>query len=408
MKGLRFHYSLPRIVASKVLGQVSRSAFTGRFAPLRLETMAEPQLAGRDWVKIRTSLAGICGSDLKQVMLRGAWDNPLTALVSFPHVLGHEAVGVVEEVGPEVSRVRVGQRVLIDPWLSCRSRSLQACGACAAGDFMLCRNFDSGSLPAGIHLGNNSAAPGAFAEFFTAHESQCFALGDDVSDEAAVLADPFSVSLHSILRAPPPSDAPALVYGLGPLGLLALAALAKLYPAVPVYAVGRHRHQCELARHFGAREVLLGGRNDVIARIAKLTGARMLQPWSRVPWLMDGVGVVYDTVGSPESVETSIRVVRARGTVVVSGVEMPRRFEWTPLYFKEVALVGSNAFAIETFAGRRMHTMEAYLQLVRQGLDVTAVITHRFPLARWREAFGVLMQRKSTGAVKVVLTPDAA
>jgi threonine dehydrogenase-like Zn-dependent dehydrogenase len=405
---LQFQYSLPRIAATKLLGQVAPTAFVGPWAPVRLTDVPDPPLVGADWVRVRTGLAGICGSDLKQVVLNGARDNPMTALVSFPHVLGHEAMGVIEEVGPNVSTRRVGERVVLDPWLACRTRGIDPpCRHCQAGDHSLCENFDAGALPPGIHLGNNARVPGAFATAFVAHESQCIPIPDGISDETAVLADPFCVSLHSILRAPPPADAPALVYGLGALGLMAVAALRRLHPSLTIYAIGRYPHQSELARRFGADEILVGAKNALIERIAELTRAKVLRPWSGVPWLQGGVGVVYDTVGSPESIETSLRVARSRATCVVSGVEIPRRFEWTPLYFKEVALVGSNAFAMETFRGERRHAMDIYLELAQGGLDVTGLITHRFGLSRWRDAFRVLIDRGASRALKVVLDPAA-
>jgi threonine dehydrogenase-like Zn-dependent dehydrogenase len=125
-----------------------------------------------------------------------------------------------------------------------------------------------------------------------------------------------------------------------------------------------------------------------------------------VPWLLDGVGVVYDTVGTPGTIETAVRLVRARGNVVVSGVEMPKRFEWTPIYFKELSLIGSNAFGIETFRGRRLHAIEAYLELVRGGLDVTPIITHRFQLDQWRDAFRAVGNRARSGAVKAVFVKN--
>lgn len=406
MRALRFHYNLLRIAATKVLGELSPQAFVAALAPLQLESIPEPDLPRPDWVRLRPRLTGICGSDLKQVKLNGAWDNPLTALVSLPHVLGHEAVAEVEAVGPAVTALKVGQRVAVDPWLPCRARGVtEICAPCRDGDHTMCRNFDAGSLPPGIHLGNNAAAPGVFADHFVAHESQCHLVPDAISDEAAVLADPFSVSLHSVLRAPPAPDAPALVIGLGTLGLTAIAALRALYPRVRVIGVGRHPHQTALAAKLGAEEVIVGSSQEIIERIAEITEAKVLVPWNGLPWLLDGVGVTYDTVGSPSTIEVAIRVTRTRGTVVVSGVEIPKRFEWTPIYFKELSVVGSNAFAAETIEGKRVHAFEAYLGLVAKGLDITPIITHRFPLDRWREAFRALMSRRSSAAVKVLLVP---
>jgi threonine dehydrogenase-like Zn-dependent dehydrogenase len=110
------------------------------------------------------------------------------------------------------------------------------CDACRDGRFPWCRNFRSGDLPVSIHRGNCAAAAGAHAERFAAHPSQLFAIPDGVSDEAAVLADPVSVSLRSILLAPPPEGRPVLVYGSGTLALAAVALLRHLYPAAEVGA----------------------------------------------------------------------------------------------------------------------------------------------------------------------------
>jgi threonine dehydrogenase-like Zn-dependent dehydrogenase len=403
MKALRFHRSIPRLAATMILGRVWRGAYTSALAPVRLEPIPEPELPADDWLRARTRLAGICGSDAKQVLLHGGLDNPITALLSFPHVLGHEAMGVIESTGPGVRQRRVGERIVVNPWLSCAPRGIDpVCPACRDGDLSLCRNFDRGILPPALHLGNSVRAPGAFAPLFVCHESQAFSIPDGVPDEAAVLGDPFSVSLHAILRNPPPADRPALVYGLGPIGLMAVAILHRLFPEAEVWAIGRHPHQVELARAFGAREVLVGGPEAYIRRVAEAVGARLLRPWSGLPWLQDGVGVVYDMVGSPQTLETAIRLVRARGRVVVAGVDTPQRFEWTPIYFKEVEVVGANAFGFEDYGGERRHAIDIYLELASQGLDLSRLVTHRFPLEGWREAFRTLMDKRDSRAVKVV------
>jgi threonine dehydrogenase-like Zn-dependent dehydrogenase len=115
------------------------------------------------------------------------------------------------------------------------------------------------------------------------------------------------------------------------------------------------------------------------------------------------VDVVYDTVGTAETLEVGVRVARTRGTVSVTGVEAPRRFEWTPLYFKELRIAGSNAFGIEEWQGRRQHAMAWYLELASQGkLDATAILTHRYRLDDWREAFMACRHQDRSRAVKVL------
>jgi len=412
MRALVCDVSVPRQVVSGVLGQLNKRFFFGPFSPAALREVPDPRLPAPDWVTIRTRLCGICGSDSKQMFLNGNMDNPMTALISFPQVLGHEVVGTIEHVGPGVTTRRVGERVVLNPWLSCGPRGVTPpCPECADGQYSICRNFARGGLSPGIHTGNSSQATGGFAPLVPAHESMCIPIPDTVTDEQAVLADPFSVSLHGILKRPPTAGGTALVYGCGTLGLLGIAILRALYPSVRVLAIARFAHQRALAERFGAAVVLPHEPvTGIITRIGAETGAQVLKPWFGLPWLYGGgVEVIYDTVGLPVTVETGLRIAAARGAIVVTGVEIPRRFEWTPLYFKEIAVIGSNAFGVEEFEGRRRHAMEIYLDLVAQKrIDVTPILTHRFRLDRYREAFLACGEQGRSGAVKVLFTYGAS
>jgi threonine dehydrogenase-like Zn-dependent dehydrogenase len=398
VRALVFRHSLAREAASAIGGRVDPRAFVSRLAPVRIEDVDELPLPAPDWVRVQTTFSGLCGSDVKQILLNGSRDNPLTALVSFPHVLGHEVVG---------RRLDTGERVVLNPWLSCVPRGIKPlCPACQAGRYPWCRNFRSGDLPASIHLGNCATAAGAHAERFAAHPSQLFAIPAGVSDEAAVLADPVSVSLRSLLLAPPPSDSrPVLVYGSGTLAFAAIALLRHLYPEVEVWAAVRPGPRAALAARLGAHAVLSSSPDALVAEVARRVGAVPLVPWSKRDWLQDGPAVVYDTIGSVETVETSLRLLATGGTLVVSGVEPPKRFEWTPLYFKELHVVGSNGFGIEEVGGVAKHAMQHYFDFVLAGFDLTPVITHRFPLERWDEAVLALKDARRTGAVKVLLEP---
>ena len=177
--------------------------------PMRLEERAEPHPTRDGWVMAKTRLTGICGSDAKQVFSDFGddfTDSSLNAYFSGPTVLGHEVVADVVELGPNVSRLQVGQRVVLNPWLTCVPRGVSpVCGSCAAGDLSQCWHFTQGPIAPGIHTGTSKDAPGGFAEYLPAHESMLFPIPDSISDEAAVIADPFAVSLHSVTRNPPPA-----------------------------------------------------------------------------------------------------------------------------------------------------------------------------------------------------------
>ena len=101
-----------------------------------------------------------------------------------------------------------------------------------------------------------------------------------------------------------------------------------------------------------------------------------------------GIDVAYDTIAKPETFEVEVRVLKARGTLVKSGVHAPGRWEWSPLYFKEISWVGSNAFGIEEVEGVRRHGIEHYLDLAAAGrVDLTGMLTHTFGLSQWQDAF---------------------
>lgn len=378
--------------------------------PTALRDLPDPEPPHEDWVITRPRLTGICGSDSKQILMdfgEGDTDNAMAAFCSFPQVMGHEVVADVVALGPKARGLRVGERVVLNPWLSCGPRGIQPrCPACEAGDYSLCWSFADGDLRPGIHTGVSADVTGGYAELMPAHDSMLFAVPDSIPDEMAVFADPFSVSLHSITRHPPPRSGAALVYGAGSLGLCAVAILRALYPDVAVAVVARFPAQAELARRFGAAKVLAHEPpSPLIEELVGWGGGRLRQPLQGLPMAHPGaVDVVYDTVGKPETFEVGVRVLRSRGTLVKAGVHAPGRWEDSPLYFKELSFVGSNAFGVEEVDGRRKHAIAHYLDLAAAGrIDLRPILTHTFGLGQWREAFSAIANQGDSGAVKVAI-----
>ena len=199
-----------------------------------------------------------------------------------------------------------------------------------------------------------------------------------------------------------------LVYGSGTLALAAVGLLRHLYPDVEVWAATPAGRRGRAGLTAWARTRCCPRVPDELVAAGRAAGAAPRR-WCRgasATWLQDGPGVVYDTVGSAETVETSLRLLETGGTLVISGVEPPKRFEWTPLYFKELHVIGSNGFGVEEVRRRAPSTrFEHYFDFVAAGLDLTPIITHRFPLERWDEAVLALKDSRRTGAVKVLLEP---
>jgi threonine dehydrogenase-like Zn-dependent dehydrogenase len=375
--------------------------------PMRLVDTPEPALPLPDWVVVRPRMTGICGSDAKQVFMdwgeiRTA-DNPMKAFFSMPQVLGHEVVGEVVQLGPEAQGLAVGDRVVLNPWLSCGPRGVAPlCPPCERGDYSLCWSFDVGPIPPGIHIGTARDVNGGYAELMAGHDSQWLKVPDTVPDELAVFADPFAVSLHSVTRHPPPPGGKVMIYGAGALGTCATAIVRALHPDVDVLVVARFEAQAELARKLGATVIGHTPALAVIEQAAAWSGGKLRES-DGLPMAFPGeIDVVYDTVGKQETFEVGTRVLKARGTLVKAGVHGPTWWEDTPLYFKEISMVGSNAFGFEEVDGVRQHGIAHYLDFVDDGrVDLTGMLTHTFALDDWRDAFTAPATQDTTGAIKV-------
>ena len=376
--------------------------------PMALKDIPEPSFLRPDWTVVKPILAGICGSDSKMSLMDfGDEDiyNAMAGMCSFPQVMGHEVVGTVASLGPEAKGIEVGQRVVINPWLSCAPRGIDPpCPNCQVGDYSLCWNFQEPPIAPGLHTGLSSDATGGWAELMPAHTQMLLPVPDSIADEDAVLADPFAVSLHAVVNHPPPPGGKVLVYGVGALGSTAIAIVRALYPDVEIAAIARFDGQVAMAEKFGASVVMRpDDRMQIIEELAKWSGGRLVGGTAGLPMCHPGgIDVVYDTVGKPETLEVGVRLLKARGTLVKSGFHAPGSWEWSPLYFKELNWVGSNAFGLETVEGKRQHAIAHYFDLVADGrVSVRPMLTHTFRLEAWREALFTIATQGETGAVKV-------
>ncbi len=200
MKALVVNLSLWRAALTLALGKITTSAYYGLLSLLKYhENYPEPKLPDEDWVKVKTGLCGICGSDLRVIMLQESYY--LAPLTSFPFIPGHEVVGVVEESGREVE-ISEGERVVINPALSCKVRGFEECEACRKGHFAVCHNTDRGKISPGIFTGICRDTGGGWGEYFVAHESQLVRV-DGIEDENAIFAEPLTIGIHAALRALP-------------------------------------------------------------------------------------------------------------------------------------------------------------------------------------------------------------
>ena len=187
MEALQFDVSVPRYIAGKVLGAVYEPLLWSGLSCLRYGEIDEPSLPGPDWVKIHTRYGGICGTDWGWIHLHNSLY--LAPFGSERFVLGHENLGTIAEVGPEVEGWSVGERAIADLLLPCAPRGFEdACPACQRGDYNLCENFIEGALAPGSILGSCADTGGSWGPVYVAHRSQLVHVPEAVEDEDAILA----------------------------------------------------------------------------------------------------------------------------------------------------------------------------------------------------------------------------
>jgi threonine dehydrogenase-like Zn-dependent dehydrogenase len=381
--------------------------------PLSLRELPEPELIRPDWIKAKPLLAGVGGSDVRIITADFSVadiDNPAAAFTTFSATLGHEVVAVVTEVGPDVDDLEVGQRIVVDPWLPCAPRAIDPpCPACQLGRFNLCHNFAAGDLGRGFCLGTSKVVGGAWAEEIVVHRSMAYVVPDNVTNAAAVLADPFCNALHSILSPPPRPHGRVLVYGAGPVGMMTVALLRYFYPDVEIGLVGRHPHQRVVGVQLGvSRTFEHQPKLELIEKVAEWCEVPLYRPFDGLPMTMPGgLSVVYDTIGNAHTIEVSVRLLEERGSLVMSGTGSPHRTEWTPIWFKELSVYGCSGYGIEELAGERKHPMEIYFDLLANGLpSLDQVLTHRFSLDDWNLAVRTLVQQEESQSIRVAFEPN--
>lgn len=413
-RGLELYRSLPRYAAARLvsgrLPSLSGAAATVA-APLRLVDRGDPTPPGPGWVTVRPRLSGICGSDLATVTGQSSFY--FSELVSLPFTPGHEIVADTQEpvTLADGRSLPAGTRVVVDPVLGCAARGLQPCPGCAAGRGSRCDRVTSGHLAPGLQTGYCADTGGGWSRTLVAHHSQLHPVPDDLPDERAVLVEPLACAVHTALRAAPRPGDRVLIIGSGAVGLLTLLAIRAYTRAEQVTVIAKHRRQVELARAFGADEVLSPA--DAVGGVRRGTRALRLSPQLGGDYLLGGVDIAVDCAGSASSLSTALRVTRAGGRVVLSGVPTGS-VDLTPLWFRELELVGTYASSGGGSGGPTGDGGEPAASDFSRALALAAsapldgVVSATYPLARWREALEHALSAGRLGAVKIAFDVTGA
>jgi threonine dehydrogenase-like Zn-dependent dehydrogenase len=398
MLALEYYRSVPRYLLAKFLSSLFPRRFFPWVVPLRLRktAFAKPRA---DWVVLRPRLCGICGSDLN--LLRGSESYLLEPYASFPCILGHEVVADVVEA-PADSGFAPGERVAVEPILACRARGEAPCRYCARGDYNLCEHFTRGDLPAGVIMGFTRGAGGGLAELMAAPRGNLFRLPPELPDDTAVLVDSLASALQPVLDNFPPDAATVVIYGAGIIGQHVLRSLRALGCGARLVVVARYPFQERLAVAGGADHVLMKpGRRQ----LGEALECKFLATTLGGGNLEGGADFFFDCVGSKNSIQTGLLALRARGAFILVGTAgAVGPVDFSSLWFRELRLTGSAMYAYGQVKGQRRRTYQAAVDLLAgRDFPTAGLLTHTFPLHRYRQVFQAALDKRRHQSVKVAV-----
>ncbi|WP_188205947.1 zinc-dependent alcohol dehydrogenase [Alkalibacillus aidingensis] len=407
MKELQFDYKLSRYLISKVAGRFWPSLYwNSKTSCLRFGEQREPKLPNGKWVKVKVKYGGICGSDLNLLSLN---DSPATSpFASFPFTIGHEIVGEITEIGKETEHLNIGDRVVIDPILSCEQRGIKdMCSECRNGNYSLCIHKADGEISPGLLIGSCRDTGGGWSSRVVAHKSQVFKLPESVTDLNGVMVEPFSCALHSVMRNPPQSGDTVLVIGGGVIGICVIAAIRALEIPCKIVALVKHDIQAQLADNFGADQVIPLRRSSYEQNLAESLNAKILKPIFGPTVIQGGADQVFECVGRKKSIHDSLRFTKNGGEVVLLGLAgIMDGIDWTNVWLNELDIKGCFAYSTEEYKGEQRRTFDIAIDLMKQGkVDLSPLVTHRYPLEKYRHALQTATNKGNHSALKVVFEP---
>lgn len=396
MKALVYRRSVVRYLLGQTLNRIRPRRFFLRVTPLRLEDVPFAP-ASPDWITLRPRYCGICGSDLR--LLQGVESFLLEPYASLPAILGHEVVAEVV-AGPDGSEWKQGDRVVVEPVLSCEVRGIPPCRYCEAGHYNLCESFTTGKLSPGTVLGYNRSVGGGMAELMAVHPRQLIRVPESMPDQTAVLTDSLASALQPALDNYPTDGDTVVIYGAGILGQHLIRILRTLGSGARLVAVARHPFQGDLARRGGADAVLMSpGR----AALGEAVGARMVATTLGGGNLEGGADLFFDCVGSAHSLQEGLLALRGRGTYVMVGTAgRLGPVDFSSLWFRELRMTGSACYSYGSFQGRTVRTYQMAVDLLANGRFPTeGLLSHVFCLDEYPEAFGTAFDKSKNRSMKV-------
>ena len=319
-----------------------------------MDDVPMPEIGPND-VLIKIKKTAICGTDMHIYH----WDEWAQQTIPVPMHVGHEYVGVIEEIGSHVTGFKVGQRVSGEGHIVCGY-----CRNCRAGKRHLCKNT--------VGVGVNRA--GAFAEYLSIPASNVYPIPDDISDDLASIFDPFGNAAHTALSFDLVGE-DVLITGAGPIGIMA-AAICRHVGARHVVITDINEWRLDLARKMGVTRAV-NAANESLDDVMKDLG------------MTEGFDVGLEMSGNPHAFRDLIRVMNHGGKVSLLGIPpSDTAIDWNEVIFKGLFLKG--------IYGREMYeTWYKMSSMIQGGLDISPIITHHFPIDQFQEGFETMASGQS-------------
>lgn len=339
-----------------------KAAVLHKARDLRLEDVPTPEY-GPDDVLVKIKSVGICGSDVHYWRTGHIGD----FVVEEPMILGHEVAGVVAEIGKNVTHLKPGDRVALEPGVPCRR-----CEACKTGRYNLCPDVRFFATP---------PIDGALSDYAVSPADFAYKIPDSMSLDAAALIEPLSVGIHACRRGNLSAGQRVFIAGAGPIGLTSLMA-ARAFGATEIFISDVRAHRLEIAKKLGATHVF-DAKEDTEAMIREATGGR-------------GVDLAIECAGAELALVSCLKASKSGGTIVVVGLgeDSDYTLPMVELAVKELDIKG---------IFRYVYTYPAAINLLASGaVDVEAMITHHFPMDEMLTGFEYA-EKGTDGAVKVMI-----
>jgi len=310
---------------------------------LRMIEKEKPQVENGNEVRLKVMAVGICGSDIH--IYHGT--NPMA---TYPRVIGHEIVGLVDAVGHDVKNVKVGDRVMLEPIEFCGE-----CYACKQGRGNVCESL----VVRGVHK------DGGFQEYLVADSQHFFKLPDGIAFHQAVMIEPYTIGYQSNARGQVKSGDLVLIFGAGPTGLLAMDVAKEI--GAKCIIVDLNDERLKRAEYFGADETINSGKEDLEKRVMAISNGK-------------GANVVFDAVGNGAIFAQAIKLASVAGHVVSMGfVTEPAPISIVDITKKELDISGTRL---------QSDKFQLAIDNIMSKLDkLDQLITHQFNFDQYEEAF---------------------